>query len=54
MITVGSHPTDLFSLHASVDGFAVFLDLFAIKELAKDDPVTACSKRRRKIDEALA
>lgn len=34
MITVGSHPTDLFSMHASVTGFPVYLDNFAIKELA--------------------
>lgn len=43
MITVRPHPTELFALHASVDGLAVFLDYFAIKHLAKDDP----DRRRR-------
>ena len=43
MITVGPHPTDLFSVHASVTGFPVYLDNFAIKELAKGDP----ARRRR-------
>ena len=38
MITITPHPTDLFGMHASVDGLAVYLDLFAIKELAKGDP----------------
>ena len=38
MINVSPHPTDLFSMHASVNGLAVFLDLFAIKELAKGNP----------------
>ena len=35
MITVSPHSTDLFSMHASTAGLTVFLDLFAIKELAK-------------------
>jgi hypothetical protein len=43
MITVGPHPTDLFTMRASVSGFSVFLDNFAIKELAKGDP----ARRRR-------
>jgi hypothetical protein len=34
MITVTAHPTVLFSLHVEVDGIAVFLDHFAIKELS--------------------
>lgn len=38
MITITSHPTEPFGLHTSIDGFAVYLDLFAIKELAKGDP----------------
>jgi len=38
MITVKPHRTELLGLHASVGGLAVFLDLFAIKELAKGDP----------------
>jgi hypothetical protein len=38
VITVTPHPTDLFGMHASVDGLAVYLDLFAVKELAKGDP----------------
>jgi len=43
MITVGPHPTDLFTMRASVRGFSVFLDYFAIKDLAKGDP----ARRRR-------
>jgi len=35
MITVSPHPTELFSLQASVNGLTVFLDNFALKELAK-------------------
>jgi hypothetical protein len=38
MITVSSHPKHLFAMHASTTGPVVFLDLFAIKELAKGDP----------------
>jgi hypothetical protein len=30
--------TDLFTMRASVRGFSVFLDYFAIKDLAKGDP----------------
>jgi len=30
MITVRPHPTELFSMNASVGGLAVYLDLFAI------------------------
>jgi hypothetical protein len=48
MITVGPHPTELFSMHASVTGFPVYLDNFAIKELAKGDPA-----RRRRFIAAL-
>ena len=43
MITVKPHRTELLGLHASVGGLAVFLDLFAIKELAKGDT----SRRKR-------
>jgi hypothetical protein len=42
MIIARPHPTELFSLHASVGGIVVYLDVFAVKELAKGDP------RRRK------
>jgi hypothetical protein len=38
VITITSHPTELFGMHASVDGLPVYLDLFAIKELAKGNP----------------
>jgi len=38
MITVSPHPTELFGMTASVNGPAVFLDNFAIKDLAKGDP----------------
>jgi hypothetical protein len=38
MITVSPHPTELFGMTASVNGLAVFLDNFAIKDLAKGDP----------------
>jgi len=48
MITVRHHPTELFSLHASVGGFPVYLDLFAVKALAKGDP-----KRRKRFIAAL-
>ena len=37
VITVKPHRTELLGLRASVGGVAVFLDLFAIKELAKGD-----------------
>src|SRR5581483_355012 len=43
MITVSPHPTHLFTLTASTNGPTVFLDIFAIKELAKGDP----ERRRR-------
>lgn len=43
MITVTPHPTELFAMRATVDGLLVFLDNFAIKELAKGDP----DRRRR-------
>jgi len=43
MITVEAHPTDLFSMRASLSVFRVFLDNFAIKLLAKGDP----ARRRR-------
>lgn len=39
MIAVSPHPTELFGMTASVNGLAVFLDNFAIKDLAKGDPV---------------
>jgi len=38
MITVSPHPTELFSMRASVNGLTVFLDNFAIIDLAKGDP----------------
>jgi hypothetical protein len=38
MIHVSPHPTELFGMRASSDGLIVFLDQFAIKELAKGDP----------------
>jgi hypothetical protein len=38
MITVEPHPTHLFGMRASTAGITAFLDLFAIKELAKGDP----------------
>jgi hypothetical protein len=38
MITIKPHPTELFGMHASAEGLTVFLDNFAIKELAKGDP----------------
>jgi len=38
MITVNPHPTELLAMRATVDGLLVFLDNFAIKELAKGDP----------------
>src|SRR6185369_16516530 len=37
MITVTPPPTEPFGLNATVGGFAVFLDLFAMKELARGD-----------------
>jgi len=37
MITVEPHPTDLFTMRVSTAGLTVFLDLFAIKDLAKGD-----------------
>src|SRR5437588_2960947 len=43
MITVTPHPTELFGMRASGAGLLVFLDLFAIKDLAKGDP----NRRRR-------
>ena len=38
MITVSPHPTELFGMRASVDGLTVFLDNFAIIDLAKRNP----------------
>jgi hypothetical protein len=38
MITVRPDQTNPLSLHASVNGFAIYLDLFAMKELAKGEP----------------
>ncbi len=43
MITVCPDPTDLFAMRASVNGLTVFLDNFAIIDLAKRDP----DRRRR-------
>jgi hypothetical protein len=48
MIIARPHPTELFSLHASVKGILVYLDVFAVKELAKGDPV-----RRKRFVAAL-
>lgn len=38
MITVSPHPTELFGMRASVNGLPVFLDNFAIIDLAEGDP----------------
>ena len=43
MIEVSPHPTELFGMKASVSGLAVFLDNFAIMDLAENDP----NRRRR-------